>query len=130
MSVHKAIPIALTLICLLFSQVVFAQDDVKIESIQVTDQIYMLTGQGGNLGLFIGQDGTFLIDDQFAPLTDKIMAAVKSVGGETPQFLINTHYHGDHTGGNENFGKQGTLIFSHDNVRDRLQNGYFIREFS
>lgn len=130
MTIQKNFSISIALLYLLFSQIAIAQDDVKIEPTKVTDQIYMLTGQGGNLGLFIGEDGTFLIDDQFAPLTDKISAAVKSVGGDTPKFLINTHYHGDHTGGNENFGKQGTLIFSHDNVRDRLKNGSFIREFN
>jgi len=130
MSLLKFIPVSFIIIWLSLAQIVFAQDDVKIEPTKITDQIYMLTGQGGNLGLFIGQDGTFLIDDQFAPLTEKIMSAIKSVGGDSPKFLINTHYHGDHTGGNENFGKQGTLIFSHDNVRDRLANGFFIREFS
>lgn len=130
MSLHKFIPVFIITMWLSSAPMVFAQDDVKIEPVAVTDQIYMLTGQGGNLGLFTGQDGTFLIDDQFAPLTDKIISAIKSVGGDLPRFLINTHYHGDHTGGNENFGKQGTLIFSHDNVRDRLANGFFISEFS
>jgi glyoxylase-like metal-dependent hydrolase (beta-lactamase superfamily II) len=61
----------------------------------------MIGGEGGNIGVFIGEDGTFLIDDQFAPLTEKIVEAIKSVGGDHPKFLINTHYHGDHTGGNE-----------------------------
>lgn len=126
---HKTISISCVIFLLFFSQIVAAQEEVKIEPIKVTDQIYMMTGKGGNLGLFIGQDGTFLIDDQFAPLTEKIIAAIKLVGGDSPKFLINTHYHGDHTGGNENFGKAGTLIFSHDNVRDRLVNGSFIREF-
>jgi len=110
----------------------FAQaesDTVKITPIKLTDQIYMLTGKGGNIGLCIGEDGTFLIDYQFAPLTPKILAAIKSVGGEHPRFLINTHYHGDHTGGNENLGKEGTLIFSHNNVRERLNAGSFIQEF-
>ena len=106
-----------------------AQDDVKIEAIPVTDNIYMLTGNGGNIGLFLGNDGTFIVDDQFAPLTDKILAVIKSVGGDTPRFLINTHFHGDHTGGNENLGKAGTLIISHDNVRRRLVNGSFIETF-
>jgi cyclase len=128
--IYKTISIFCVIFLLLFSQIVIAQEEVRIESIKVTDQIYMLTGKGGNLGLFIGKDGTFLIDDQFAPLTEKIIAAIKSVGGESPKFLINTHYHGDHTGGNENFGKTGTLIFSHDNVRNRLLNGSFIREFN
>ena len=104
-------------------------NEVEITAVPVATQIYMLSGEGGNIGLFIGDDGTFLIDDQFAPLTDKIVAAIKSVGGDFPKFLINTHYHGDHTGGNENLGKGGTLIFSHDNVRDRLSTGSFIAAF-
>jgi cyclase len=104
-------------------------DEVKITAAPVTGQIYMITGKGGNIGLFIGEDGTFLIDDQFAPLTEKIVAAIKSVGGDYPKFLINTHYHGDHTGGNEKLGKEGTLIFSHHNVRERLENGSFIGAF-
>jgi len=106
-----------------------AQDDVKINAIPVSDNIYMLSGQGGNIGLFLGEDGTFIIDDQFAPLTEKILAAIKSVGGDTPRFLINTHFHGDHTGGNENLGKVGTLIISHDKVRERLVAGSYIKAF-
>jgi cyclase len=90
----------------------------------------MLVGQGGNIGVFMGEDGTFLIDDQFAPLTEKILAAIESVGGDHPRFLINTHYHGDHTGGNENLGQGGTLIFSHDNVRERLTSGAFVGAFN
>ncbi len=104
-------------------------DEVSITATPVTDQIYMISGKGGNIGLFIGKDGTFLIDDQFAPLTEKIVKAIKSVGGDTPKFLINTHYHGDHTGGNENLGGSGTLIFSHDNVRESLSVGSFIETF-
>ena len=104
-------------------------DDVEIEALKVTDQIYMIAGQGGNIGLFLGEDGTFLIDDQFAPLTEKILEAIKSVGGQHPRFLINTHYHGDHTGGNEKIGQGGTLIVSHDNVRERLISGAYIGAF-
>ncbi len=103
--------------------------DEKIIPVPVTEQIYMIAGEGGNIGFNIGRDGTFLIDDQFAPLTEKIVAAIKSVGGDYPKFLINTHYHGDHTGGNEKLGKSGALIFSHDNVRDRLSMGSFIEAF-
>lgn len=106
-----------------------AGDEVTIGTLPLTGQIYMLTGQGGNIGLFIGPDGTFLIDDQFAPLTEKILAAIKAVGGEQPKFLINTHYHGDHTGGNENLGRSGSLIFSHDNVRKRLVSGSYLEAF-
>ena len=105
-------------------------EEVTITPTKLTDQIYMLVGQGGNIGLFIGDDGTFMIDDQFAPLTDKILAAITSVGGAHPKFLINTHYHGDHTGGNEKLGRGGTLIFSHDNVRERLVQGSYIGAFN
>jgi len=104
-------------------------EEVKITAHRVADGIYMVTGKGGNIGLFIGTDGTFLIDDQFAPLTDKILATIKSVGGDHPRFLINTHYRGDHTGGNEKLGKKGTLIFSHHNVRERLETGSTIAAF-
>ncbi|MFW2367826.1 MAG: MBL fold metallo-hydrolase [Desulforhopalus sp.] len=105
-------------------------EDVKISPAQVTEQIHMIVGEGGNVGIFTGEDGTFLIDDNFAPLTEKIVEAIKSIGGDFPKFLINTHYHGDHTGGNENLGRGGTLIFSHDNVRERLSNGSFIKAFN
>lgn len=103
--------------------------DKRIIPTAVSEQIYMITGEGGNIGLFIGEDGTFLIDDQFAPLTEDIVAAIKSIGAGYPKFLINTHYHGDHTGGNEKLGQGGTLIFSHDNVRERLGTGSFIEAF-
>jgi glyoxylase-like metal-dependent hydrolase (beta-lactamase superfamily II) len=118
-----------SLLCVSFASTV-QSDDVKIEAIPVAKQIYMITGKGGNIGVFIGQDATFLIDDQFAPLTDKIVATIKSVGGDFPKFVINTHYHGDHTGGNENLGKGGSLVFSHHNVRERLNTGSFIAAFN
>ena len=105
-------------------------DTEEISPTPVTEQIYVIAGKGGNVGIFTGDDGTFLIDDNFAPLTGKIIEAIKSIGGDHPKFLINTHYHGDHTGGNENLGKAGTLIFSHDNVRERLINGSFIAAFN
>ena len=107
-----------------------AADEVKIETVPVRNGIYLLAGQGGNIGLFVGEDGTFLIDDQFAPLTEKHLAAIRAAGGDTPRFLINTHYHADHTGGNENLGKAGTLIFSHDNVRERLTVETVIKAFN
>ena len=107
-----------------------ADEEVTIKTLKVQNGIYMLVGQGGNIGLFIGEDGTFLIDDQFAPLTPKHLEAIKAVGGEAPRFLINTHYHADHTGGNENLGKAGTLIFSHDQVRERLTVETVIKAFN
>jgi len=106
-----------------------AADEVTINTVPVTEQIFMLAGQGGNIGLFIGPDGTFMIDDEYAPLTDKIVAAIKAAGGDIPKFLINTHYHGDHTGGNENLGRQGALIFAQDNVRETLLVGSYLAAF-
>ncbi len=118
------------ILTLLFFTTTAPADDEKITPIPVTGKIFMIAGKGGNIGVFCGEDGTFLIDDQFAPLTEKIVEGVKSVGGDHPKFLINTHYHGDHTGGNENLGGGGTLIFSHDNVRERLSTGSFLTEFN
>lgn len=97
---------------------------------QVTDSIFMLSGEGGNIGVMIGDDGTFIIDDQYAPATPEILKAIKSNGGHAPKFLMNTHFHGDHTGGNENIGRRGTLIMAHDNVRKRLLEGYTIERFN
>lgn len=95
-------------------------EDVKIETEKVTDQIYVLKGRGGNIGLFVGEDAVFMIDDQFAPLTPKILAAIEKITPNKVTYLINTHWHGDHTGGNENMGKEGALIVAHDNVRKRM----------
>ena len=102
--------------------VVQAQDWSNIEIIvhPVTANVSYLEGNGGNIGLFTGPDGVFLIDDQYAPLTDKIVAAIRRVSDQPVRFLINTHMHPDHTGGNENFGKLGALIFGHDNVRIQM----------
>jgi glyoxylase-like metal-dependent hydrolase (beta-lactamase superfamily II) len=111
----------LLLVVLAFISCTNAQDkDVKIETHQLTEQIYMLTGQGGNIGLFIGEDGVFMIDDQFAPLTPKILAAIKTITDKPISYLINTHWHGDHTGGNENIKKTGATIIAHENVRKRM----------
>lgn len=117
----------LILLCFLFNffsgNLIYAQrfDDVKIETIPVSDHVYMLTGAGGNIGVSIGEDGVFIIDDQFAPLTAKIEAALKTLSNKPIKFLVNTHYHGDHTGGNENMHNLGATIIAHDNVRHRLE---------
>ena len=94
--------------------------EVIIETQQLSDNVYMLTGQGGNIGVCVGDQGIFMIDDQFARLTPKILEAVKALSDKPIQFLINTHYHGDHTGGNENIAEQGAKIIAHDNVYKRL----------
>ena len=98
-------------------------DAVQIKTTQVAEGIYMLEGEGGNIGVSSGEDGVFLIDDQFAPLTPKILAAVKTISDKPVRFLMNTHWHGDHVGGNENLGKAGVVIIAHDNVYKRMSVG-------
>ena len=93
---------------------------VEITSEQIGENLHVLYGAGGNMALSYGPDGAFLVDDQFAPLTPKISAKVQELAGQDVRFLINTHWHGDHTGGNENFGEAGALIVAHDNVRRRM----------
>ena len=114
----------LVFLTMLASSCLPAQEDrfagVEIKTEQVVPGIYMLVGAGGNIGVSAGEDGVFMIDDQFAPLTDRITAAVAALSDQPIRFLINTHWHGDHTGGNENLGKQGALIVAHDNVYERM----------
>ncbi|MCK5575469.1 MAG: MBL fold metallo-hydrolase [Sphingomonadales bacterium] len=93
---------------------------VQITTEKVSDNLYVLFGSGGNIGLSVGEDGAFLIDDQYAPLTSKILAAIKKVTDSPVTYVINTHWHGDHTGGNENLGKRESVIVAHDHVRDRM----------
>ncbi len=101
-------------------------DKVEIKTIPVKEGIYMLMGEGGNIGVSVGEDGIFLIDDQFAPLTEKIKTALSQISDRPIRFLINTHWHFDHTGGNENLGSSGVIIVGHDNVRKRLSVEQFI----
>jgi len=96
---------------------------VEIKSEIVAPGVAVLFGAGGNIGVSYGEDGSVLIDDQFAPLTDKILAAVAGLGAKPVKYLINTHWHYDHTGGNENLGKAGVTIFAHENVRVRMLTG-------
>ena len=96
-------------------------DDVEIEITPVNDNVYMLTGAGGNIGILTGEDGVFMIDDQFAPLSQKILDKLKAISDQPVKFLVNTHHHGDHVGGNANFQEEGALIFAHENVRKRLK---------
>ena len=113
-------------ICLLFftTSAIYSQtDEVTIETTKLSDNVYMLVGQGGNIGVSAGDDGVFIIDDQFARLTPKILAAIRAISDKPLQFLVNTHYHGDHTGGNQNMAKQGIKIIAHENVRKRLIDG-------
>jgi glyoxylase-like metal-dependent hydrolase (beta-lactamase superfamily II) len=104
--------------------------DVQLTTTEITENLHMLSGKGGNIAVMIGNDGTFVIDDQMAPAVPALLETIKTLGGETPRFLINTHYHFDHTGGNEQIGEGGTTIYSHDNVRKRLAEGSEIPAFN
>jgi cyclase len=95
-------------------------DSVRVRVQPLRGNVYMLVGAGGNIGLSVGADAAFLVDDQYAPLSDRIIAAVRSVTAQPIRFVVNTHWHGDHTGGNENIGKAGALIVAHENVRRRM----------
>src|SRR5258706_2508891 len=106
-----------------------AQEDpskVEIKTEKLSATSYMMIGDGGNMGLSVGPDAVFVIDDQFAPLTPKILAAIAKLSDKPVKFLINTHWHFDHTGGNANLGKMGALIVAHENVRKRMSSEGFI----
>jgi glyoxylase-like metal-dependent hydrolase (beta-lactamase superfamily II) len=107
-----------------------ADDTTRIQVVPVAGSVSMLVGRGGNIGVAVGDDAVFLVDDQFAPLTGKIVDAVKSITDKPIKFLLNTHWHGDHTGGNENFGKAGVVIVAHDNVRQRMSVEQFLARFN
>ena len=113
----------LCLVALLaFPFAVAAQNDfskVEIKATKINGSVYMLEGAGGNIGVSVGEDGILIVDDQFAPLADKIKAALKTLGEGKLKFILNTHWHGDHTGGNATFGRDAPII-AHDNVRKRL----------
>src|SRR6476469_7143020 len=94
-------------------------DKIQIKTIDLGNKTYMLMGQGGNITIAVGTDGIIMVDGQFAPLSDKIKAAIKAISPLPIKYLINTHFHGDHTGGNENFAKDGVTILAHDNIRVR-----------
>ena len=117
-------------ISLFASVVAFGQQDVQIEPVKITESLYMLKGSGGNMGLSIGKDGALLIDDQFAPLSAKIVSAVGKLTDKPIRFVLNTHWHGDHTGGNANLGKAGAVIVAHENVRVRMSKGQYLKAFN
>ncbi|HEU5404141.1 MAG TPA: MBL fold metallo-hydrolase, partial [Terriglobales bacterium] len=111
---------------LLFASLISAQDQdfskVQIKLHKVNGNVYMLEGAGGNIGVSVGEDGIVIVDDQYAPLADKIREALKGIADKPVRFVINTHYHGDHTGGNLEFQKTAPII-AQDNVRKRLEEG-------
>jgi len=101
-------------------------DTVQVRTTSLATGVYMLQGAGGNIGLAIGEDAVFVVDDQFAPLTPKILAAIAAITPKPVRFVLNTHWHFDHTGGNENLGNAGAVIVAHDNVRRRMSTEQFI----
>jgi glyoxylase-like metal-dependent hydrolase (beta-lactamase superfamily II) len=104
--------------------VVATQQDVskaEVKATKLSGNVYMLTGAGGNIGASVGPDGIMIVDDQFAPLAEKIRAVLKTLGTGPLKFVVNTHWHGDHTGGNAKFGTEATIV-AHDNVRRRLSS--------
>lgn len=123
----------LTLLLALFLTCSFAsaQDysKVEIKTVKLSDSLFVLFGAGGNIAVSVGDDGVFMIDDQFAPLSDKIRAAIKNITDLPVGYVLNTHWHGDHTGGNEHFGKTGAVLVAHENVRKRLSEGQFMEFF-
>jgi len=119
----RAFAAALAVTAILFAAPTLAQrnfDDVEITSEKLAPGVAVLFGAGGNIGVSHGEDGTVLIDDQFAPLSGKIESAIAELGAGPVEHVVNTHWHGDHTGGNEHFGKSGATIFAHNNVRVRM----------
>lgn len=114
---------ALLLIAILFVTIdnTPAQDkQVEFTTIQLSDTIYMLKGRGGNVGISTGEDGLYIIDDQVRPVTSQLLRAIRKISNKPIRFVINTHYHADHTGGNETIGQAGAVIIAHDNIRKRM----------
>ena len=126
---RNLIPLLSACAAAMLASAALAQQDfskVEIQTEKLADTVYMMTGAGGNLGVSAGEDAVFVIDDQFAPLTPKILAAIAKLSSKPVKFVLNTHWHFDHTGGNENLGKAGAIIVAHENVRKRLSTEGFI----
>ena len=122
-----AVPAALLVLSLIGAVSARAQapvDDSKtvVKANKITDNFYTVDGRGGTIGVLVGPQGTFMVDTQFAPLTDRIVAEIKKISPNPIRFVVNTHVHPDHTGGNANMGKMGATIFARDELRDRLMN--------
>src|ERR1700759_587105 len=119
---------ALAASTMLYAGAAYAQNPpdfskVEIKTTDLGNKTYRLEGQGGNITIAVGTDGIIMVDSQFAPLSDKIKAAIKAISPLPVKYLINTHFHGDHTGGNANFAKDGAIVVAHDNIRVRLAGG-------
>lgn len=116
-----------------FTSSAMAHQHGKKSSVTVTklsDSVYLFSGKGGNIGASVGEDGTFLVDNKFAENTSDIIAELKKLGSAAPKFVLNTHWHADHSGGNDNLSKEGSVIVAHENVRKRLKKDNFIKAFN
>ncbi len=102
----------------------------KLETHKLTDSLYLITGPGGNIALLVGKDGALLVDDQIAPMTPQLKKAVAEVTPKPVRFVVNTHWHADHTGGNPVLGGEGAVIVAHDNVRKRVSTDQFMAQFN
>ena len=123
---------SLVFVGLLGSPVLARSEDaqaVEFKLERAGNHVYMLSGQGGNIGVCVGDDGVFAIDDQFAPLTPRILKEIAKLSDKPVRFVVNTHWHADHTGGNENLGEAGAIIVAHVNVRKRMSEKQFIEAF-
>jgi glyoxylase-like metal-dependent hydrolase (beta-lactamase superfamily II) len=116
-------------IAMLAGSALAQEPEPTVRAEQVAAGVHVLYGSGGNIGVSAGADGVFLVDDQYAPMTPKIIEALAKISPERPRFVLNTHWHGDHTGGNENLASQGSLIVAHDNVRVRMSSEQFSKMF-
>jgi cyclase len=121
--IHPLLAGALGALAIFLVPVSFAQED-QVEYIATTlsPTVTMIKGRGGNIAVSAGEDGVFIIDDQVEPLTDQLLASISKVSDQPIRFVINTHYHGDHVGGNETLGKAGSVIIAHDNIRQRMNS--------
>lgn len=133
MSSKQLIISAIAVVVLLLAQPLSAQQDfskVEIKTIPVSGNVSMLMGAGGNIGVLVGEKGVILIDDQYAPLSQKILAAVAALSDKPVSTVVNTHWHGDHTGGNEALAEKGVIVVAHDNVRTRMSTRQFQAAFN
>ena len=121
--------VAAALVAAMTGTVAAQEPEATVRTEAVAPGIYVLYGSGGNIGASVGADGVFLVDDQYAVMTPKIAAALAKLSPDAPRFVLNTHWHGDHTGGNENLAAKGSLIVAHDNVRVRMSTEQFNKFF-
>ena len=125
MTMHRAAILLGVFASPALAQQAASQPEIRVE--RIAPGVAVLFGRGGNIGVSYGADGNVLIDDQYAPATERVVAAVRTLDADPIRYVLNTHWHGDHTGGNENLGRAGTVIVAHDNVRLRMTMEQLVR---